>query len=66
MGPAYNELGYNEHGALWANFFLRKEHFWLTSMFKKFGYNECHFNEHIFMNQISRCKRDLVYFAPLF
>ena len=31
MSPAYNELGYNEHA----------EHFWLTSMFKKFGYNEC-------------------------
>ena len=26
---------------LWrVHFFLRKEHFWLTSMFKKFGYNE--------------------------
>ena len=26
----------------WANFFLRKEHFKSTSMFEKFGHNDCH------------------------
>ena len=40
LGPAQNEFGYNEHPAIMNIFSLQKEHFSLTSMLKKFDYNE--------------------------
>ena len=39
LGPVYNEFGYYEHLATMINIFLQKGHFWLTSMFKNFSYN---------------------------
>ena len=42
LGSAFKELGYNEHPAIASSFFLDKEHLWLTSMFKKFGYIKYH------------------------
>ena len=41
LDPTCNMFGYNEHPAIMSNFFsLRKEHFWVTSIYKKRGYNE--------------------------
>ena len=35
LGPAYNDLGYYDLLAATGSFFLRKEHFWLISIFGK-------------------------------
>ena len=39
LGPAY-KFGYYEHPVKMSSFFLTKENFWLTSIFRKFAYNE--------------------------
>ena len=52
LGPAYNELGYNEHATRTSNFCLRKEHFGLTSIFKSSaatGYLKYHLQCVIFL-----------------
>ena len=40
MRTTYSAFGYYQYPATMSRFFVRKQHFSLTSMFKKFGYNE--------------------------
>ena len=56
-GPIYSEFGYNEHLAITGIFSPRKEHFWMTSMLKKFGTTNTTYNEQVYVNQFTRYKR---------
>ena len=51
LGPAYNAFGYHEHPAITTTFVsLRKEDFWLTSMFQGLDVMSTAKYEHIFVN----------------
>ena len=61
LGPAYNKFGYYEHPHIMSKYFFQKEMFFdLYQCLKSSVTMSTAYNEHIFMNEVARCKRDSV------